>query len=409
MGTAKTWCRGTHRAVPPEATLARVRPLMAAMGITRIANVTGLDRLGVPVVTVCRPNGRSLAVAQGKGLTLDAAKASGLMESVEAWHAEHLRLPVTTASWLELAADGWALDPAALPAPRGSRWRRGHSIPWVAGRDLASGKTLFLPLEVVTLDCRVPLPRGFGCFQISTNGLASGNAPAEAVLHALSELIERDAVTLWRHGDPFHKAESRLDLESVDDPDARGLIDQLEGAGMALAVWDVTSDLGVPAFLCHLMEADLAAHDGLGWASGAGCHPDPGVALVRAVTEAAQARLTHIVGTRDDIGRRWYVHLEPERIRRHHAALTRAAGRRDFGALPRLATPSFEGDVDLLLDRLAGAGLDCCIAVDLTRPELAIPVFKLIVPGLEDGVDVPGWQPGARARAAMARDPEPVH
>ncbi len=90
----KTYRLGTHRTVDPAATLARVRPHLASMGITRIANVTGLDRTGVPVVMVCRPNARSLAVSQGKGLTLDAAKASGVMEAIELYHAERIELPL---------------------------------------------------------------------------------------------------------------------------------------------------------------------------------------------------------------------------------------------------------------------------------------------------------------------------
>src|SRR5947209_7315915 len=81
---------GTHRVISPAETCARVRPLMPVMGITRIANITGLDSIGIPVVMVCRPNSRALAVAQGKGLDLDAAKASGLMESVESYHAERI-------------------------------------------------------------------------------------------------------------------------------------------------------------------------------------------------------------------------------------------------------------------------------------------------------------------------------
>ena len=72
------------------------------MGITRIANVTGLDTIGIPVVMVCRPNSRSVAVSQGKGLTLAAAKASGVMESVEGYHAEHIALPLKYSDYEEL-------------------------------------------------------------------------------------------------------------------------------------------------------------------------------------------------------------------------------------------------------------------------------------------------------------------
>jgi ribosomal protein S12 methylthiotransferase accessory factor len=87
---SKLFRHGTHRLLAPEETVARAGRFMPVMGITRIANVTGLDRIGIPVVMVCRPNARSLAVAQGKGLDLALAKASGLMEAVEAYHAEHI-------------------------------------------------------------------------------------------------------------------------------------------------------------------------------------------------------------------------------------------------------------------------------------------------------------------------------
>ncbi|KYF86628.1 hypothetical protein BE20_00300 [Sorangium cellulosum] len=98
----KGYLAGTHRQVPPEETLRRVRRLMPVMGITRIANVTGLDNIGIPVVMVCRPNSRSLSVSQGKGLDLPTAQASGLMESVEAYHAERIDLPLKLASYEEL-------------------------------------------------------------------------------------------------------------------------------------------------------------------------------------------------------------------------------------------------------------------------------------------------------------------
>ena len=111
-GARKNFRHGTHRLISPDATVEWVRPHMAAMGITRIANVTGLDRIGVPVVMVCRPNSRSLAVSQGKGLDLAAAKASGLMESVETYHAERIGHPRRYASMDELSRTERVVDAA---------------------------------------------------------------------------------------------------------------------------------------------------------------------------------------------------------------------------------------------------------------------------------------------------------
>jgi ribosomal protein S12 methylthiotransferase accessory factor YcaO len=82
----KAFRRGTHRALAPDETLARVRHHASQMGITRLGNVTGLDLIGIPVAVAVRPNSRSVSVSQGKGLTLPQAMASALMEAVEGFH-----------------------------------------------------------------------------------------------------------------------------------------------------------------------------------------------------------------------------------------------------------------------------------------------------------------------------------
>ena len=103
---AKAFTDGTHRLIPPQETIDRVRHVLPVMGITRVANVTGLDTIGIPVVMVCRPNSRSISVSQGKGCDISAAKASGLMESVESYHAEHISLPLKLGCFEESSATG---------------------------------------------------------------------------------------------------------------------------------------------------------------------------------------------------------------------------------------------------------------------------------------------------------------
>jgi ribosomal protein S12 methylthiotransferase accessory factor len=168
------------------------------MGITRIANVTGLDRIGIPVVMVSRPNARSISVSQGKGLELAAAKASGVMEAIETYHAETITLPLKYASFGELCYDHRMIDITGLPFCAGSRWRDDLAMLWIEGEELLSGQPRWLPYELVSTNYTLPLPPGSGCFAANTNGLASGNSLAEAICHGLCELIERDATTLWR-------------------------------------------------------------------------------------------------------------------------------------------------------------------------------------------------------------------
>ena len=112
----KRYTVGTHRVFAPAETLARMQPHMKRMGITRLANVTGLDRVGVSVVMAVRPNSRSVAVSQGKGVDLDAAKASALMETVETWHAENIRQAWRYDCYQSLSQSKRALHPKDLPA-----------------------------------------------------------------------------------------------------------------------------------------------------------------------------------------------------------------------------------------------------------------------------------------------------
>ncbi len=230
---------GPCRACTPEETLRRVEPLLRPMGITRIANITGLDFIGLPVVNVIRPNARSLVASQGKGLTLAAAKASGVMEAIEAHCAEHASPPLQFASAAAMARRHRLPDLDALPRPRRSRFTAETEIPWVEGRDLASGEACWLPFELVHMNTTEDQRPFRGAFLLSSNGLASGNTWEEAVSHALAELIERDASALFA-ADPERLERRRIALDSVSDAACRDAIARVREAGLALALWDLT-------------------------------------------------------------------------------------------------------------------------------------------------------------------------
>lgn len=385
----------------PAQTVARVRPLMARMGITRIANVTGLDRIGLPVVMVCRPNARSLSVSQGKGLDLDAATASGLMEAAELYHAEHIEAPLRLGSLNELAHSHPMLDVDRL-ARVSDRFHRDLPMLWIEGRDLMSDRARWVPFECVRANYTLPPPPGSGCFHCSSNGLASGNSMVEATCHAICELIERDATTLWQQAVPELRGATGLDLDSVTDPGCRTALERLRGADFDVLVWRITSDLAVPAFYCLIADRrDPGAHHGI----GAGAHPAPEIALLRALTEAAQVRCTYISGARDDLRPEEY--SRPALARNARIAAGMRASHRPalgFAAAAGFASADFGRDLDWLLSRLHAAGLDEAVAVDLRKPGLDLPVVRVVVPGLEPACDHPAWRPGPRALAA-ARGP----
>lgn len=400
----KTFDAGTHRLVSPAHTLSRIKPLMPVMGITRIANVTGLDSIGIPVVMVTRPNSRSVSVSQGKGATLDAAKASGLMESVESYHAERISLPLILGSYEDIRYTRSVVEVERLPHLTDSLFTPHTQILWIEGRNLMTDEGIWVPYEMVHLDYTLPLPTGHGCFVPSSNGLASGNHIYEAMSHGICEVVERDATTLWHLLDSDEQEQTRVDLSSVTDPSCRELLEKYRNAGVLVAVWETTSDVGVPSFLCRvLQEAPPPYHD-YRPASGMGCHPCREVALSRALTEAAQSRLTFISGARDDLWRSDYdSFLDPETHKIWLSYMEANWEGRPFDGIASHRGETFEDDIAWELDRLRAVGIDQVVAVDLTKPEFGIPVVRMIIPGLEGMDHSPKYVAGARARRMMQR------
>jgi ribosomal protein S12 methylthiotransferase accessory factor len=370
------------------------------MGITRLAEVTGLDYLGIPVIMACRPNSRALSVAQGKGLDLHAARASGFMECAETFHAENIELPTPFASRRILVRDRRVIDLGIVPQTHDFSASDRTELPWIEAEDLMGGGAIWIPFDLVHTDCRDPRGHESADFPICSNGLASGNHRLEAILSGLYEVIERDANALWALRPRASRAATRLDLASVDDPACRALIDRLAEAKMMLSVWDMTSDVGVAAFFVRLREGPGNTHLPLGAFCGAGCHLSRGIALSRALTEAAQSRLTYISGSRDDLKRHNYDEPVEQRLADYANKLweNRIPARR-FADVPDTLRQDFESDLAFLLGRLKAVGIEHACVVDLTRPEFGIPVVRLMVPGLElDPEDAPDYMLGGRAQ-----------
>lgn len=398
----KRFFDGTHRAVAPEETLARISPLMRGMGITRVANITGLDRIGIPVATACRPNSRGLAVSQGKGLDLPAAKVSALMESVESYHAERIELPLRLGSYVELSRSHRLCDVTKLALTVRSTFDPNRPLLWIEGYDLLQQEPAWVPYEIVDTNYTFPLVTGAGCFQATTNGLASGNHVLEAVSHALCEVIERDAVAMWNAGIESVRRTHRIDLITIDSQPAIDVLRRLEQHGIDVGVWDLTTDVGVPCVLATIVERPGFSARPPYAVHGSGCHPTRDVALLRALLEALQSRLTFIVGSRDDNFREDYERLfDSKTTRAVWAEIDEVQSMIDFVDLPNFQAETFQDDVRHEIGSLQQAGIEQSIVIDLTRADVGIPVVRVVVPGLEGVSTQPDYVAGGRARASM--------
>ena len=396
----KAWRDGGRRSCSTQETWARLKPLLPVFGIARVANITGLDRIGIPVFTACRPNSRSLSVFQGKGLSTEAARVSAVMEAYETWCAESIDAPLKFASIDELQFTHPLIDVTRLPLASVEGVDPQLPFLWIEGEDLMGNGLKWLPFEMVHANYAQPEPPHSQGFTATTNGLASGNTQEEAQLHALMEVIERDAITLWKLGPDAWGSATAVKLDTIGGT-PRLLLDLFKAAGIDVAVWDVTSDVGIPTFvaLIHDSTGETGADE-----VGGGTHVSAEVALVRALSEAAQARGTFIAGAREDILDPDYTDQAIAQRREMTAGLLAGlAPQRDFAAIQSVETDSFAGDIRVVLDALRRVGIEEAIAVEIGKPALPFAVCRVVVPGLEAALEGPqsAYVPGARAAKVL--------
>ena len=294
---------GTHRVCSPEDTLDSITPLFGHFGITRLADVTGLDVLGIPVVMAVRPLGTTLSVSQGKGSTLALAKISAAMEAIELWHAENAvpEPEIRDATALDLNLPYAA---SSLSSHPGSLFTEYTATSWIMASTAITRESVPVPWSLVQMGRHSREDWLLGSPSASSNGLAAGNTRHEAVTHGLYEIIERDATDGLAKVPIYERA--CVDLGTVDDAWCAEMIDRILDAGAWLEVAEAPNRFGVPCFAAYLWAEELPSS----LAIGSGAHSDPAVAFSRAVTEAAQSRLTTISGSRDDIQPRTYTQLE---------------------------------------------------------------------------------------------------
>jgi ribosomal protein S12 methylthiotransferase accessory factor len=409
--------RDCVRTVPAEVTEQKLKTVRSIAGITRVTDVTGLDVLGVPNCIAVRPSRDSYcnSAYSGKALRLADARVGAQMEALEMACGHDDRVPMEVRTWRVLREAGVAaVHPDAL-IPYGDAPSDLESLPleWVVGWDLSTGEPIRVPADVVFF--RRDARRTF--WKISSNGLASGNNLAESIAHGLAEVIERDAETMFRLATeyaPFPRLmQAVAGRQRVQPPQQalpeprdfpfvrvstlpqplRAMAERIGRQGRRVALRCMTSDVKVPTLLCaiHEKSGDARCHY---VHYGVGTHLDPVVAARRSITEAAQSRVTAIQGAREDLQTGAVAPSDPpgEWFDRGEDGIA-------FDDLPATCNRDIRDDIAEMLNRLAAAGLEQAIAIDLSNPAVGFPVVKIVVPGLElafhnlDPARIPmGWR-----------------
>lgn len=375
----KNYTYGTQRICTPEQTWEKIRPLLGEFGITRVADITWLDRIGIPVYVAIRPNGKTLAQSNGKGVTAMAAKVSTVMESIEVWHAEEIQTTDLVASIEEMHKNNLlSYDPFTLSSSPIGFFCESIPLEWMKAEDLTTNCHTYVPKELMNLSWEVNEQACLPSFLSNTVGLASGNSILEATLHGLCEVLECDAIVQYNNFTA--KNPKRLvDKTTISSDICLQLINQYEKAGAKLYIEDISSEFGVA-----VLQANITFEDHLGISMGYGCHPNREIALLRALTEAAQCRATVISGARDDISAiSYYIVKNTFSEVRFEKELTEKKNLVDFRTITNSEKEYIEDDLQDIINSLKEKLGTVVMMTDLSRKEYGISVAKVVVPILQ--------------------------
>lgn len=366
--------------------------LAEAMGVTRVARVTGLDRTGVEVACAVRPGGHVLQVCNGKGLTSEAAALGALLETAELWAAEHV--PPARLVWgtrAELAGqeeEAWSAESLGsagrMVAPR--LWGDAVRCAWRRARELHSGKAVWVPAQGVY--CPPAGAVALGPVSVAWTSNGSGAHPDErrALLHALLEATERDQLARALPGGWTEEAVRRrmLDPTALERgaPRSAALARRLRERGFGVYLFNVTpaprkpGAVGLPVAAAVLVDEEQGP---VPLTAGYACALGRDEALLRALLEAAQSRLTDIHGAREDVSS-----VDQGAARAFAAACASVRAKHPGEHLPDFSTDSASPVRALrrVLHQLWRAGFTQAAAVTLDAPLPGLHVQRVVVPGM---------------------------
>ncbi len=367
----------------------RAALLVAASRFARVFELASSDAPGLfsfgaqfdPALADPLHGGSPIVGVSGVGLTLQKAFQGCIGEGIEYLS----QLQAGTDLLLVPGADEWQrqLGPNALELVAALSERRiqpERVLSWCCATRQADGGEVWLPADICL---RRPLAqRDFAPpFPLSI-GSAAGPSPDAAALHGLLELIERDATSLWWRGGQLARS---IPPQHEAHTAAEELLRQLRhGASRQRRTWllDITTDIGVPCVVAVSCRAD-----GSGFAFGLAARPALEAAVRSAIVEMCQLELADAVVAAkrsergdDALNAQDRIHLRRAAIDVDRCVLLQPVA--DHAVhLPFHATEARDM-FGLIVQRLASLQIET-FCIDLMREQFAVPVIRVIAPGLQ--------------------------
>lgn len=372
--------------------------LLKEFSISRIASLTGLDNIGLPVYSAVRALSETVAIHCGKGLERDLARAGAVAEAIEFEVGEHPFGPFRLATAMQLPEEERAALEDCFPI-RSSIVSEMSIIAWEEVTNVQNGAPKLVPSDLVWMMPRVR-EQPLQYFQTSSNGLASGASLEDAILSGLYEIVERDGWTLNVYlMDYVGILPKRVPLVNLA-PQLESVVQRLEANGLKLHAFDCTTDYQVPIFNATIL--DLSGENS-GTFSGYGAHLDAETALTRAICEAVQGRLCYISGARDDLLRRQFLLMK----RLDQMKLDKMFGKLALGSsiteYRKVVFPDVKTELRYLLKLLKSRGVSEVFVKDMgAHAGGALHVVRVLSPQCEPH-RFDHWAPGLRCTSYAQR------
>src|SRR5580704_7754109 len=406
-GTNLIETSGGFRTVPSRATVARFRKHVSPLTgvVSRLepinadlplnTNYYAAHNFSAPAETVDDLREGLSGGSFGKGSTAEQGEASALMEAIERYsgifQGNEIRM---TRRFADFPA-GDAIPPNDVLLYSDAQYQRQQvrtpasddrtpvptpfdlsaKIEWSPVWSLRDERFKYLPSSLVYFFYRGP---GEYRIHADSNGCAAGNTLEEAVVQGFLELVERDAYAIWWYN---RLQRPEVDLGPFDDTYIRELKIQLAETGRRVWVLDVTSDLGIPSFvtIAHWIENGEEFID-----FGSGAHFDARIAVLRAMTELNQFLAIGLMGARNERPSRHegeHDGVPPFRLQDHPYLTPSSAARvrPDFGSKFGSLDPREQASACVHLAKRQGLDF---LVLDQTRPDIEVPVVRVVVPGL---------------------------
>jgi bacteriocin biosynthesis cyclodehydratase domain-containing protein len=394
---------GGYRAVSPAATVARFRKHVSPLTgvVSRLERIEADLPLNTNYLATHNFAARPETVEElkaglsggsfGKGSTSDQGEASALMEAIERYSGSFQGDEIRVTRRFKDFPAGDAIHPNDVmllsdaqygrePAPTISPYQspeilipfdQSAKIEWSPAWSLGDEQFRYLPSSLLYFFYKGP-----GWQQLppaDSNGCAAGNTLKEAIVQGFLELVERDSYAIWWYN---RLQRPEVDLSQFDDPYIRDLQIQFADTGRRLWVLDITSDLGIPSFVAvsHWMNGSQEQIE-----FGSGAHFDARIAMLRTLTELNQFLSIGLVGCRS-AGKLWSQAGPSElRLEDHPYLAPTGMVRPAFGS--NFSRLDSREQVMTCVSVAKQAGLDFLV-LDQTRPDIEVPVVRVIVPGL---------------------------